>query len=612
VSDPQDDFTEQEKRPGSPVDMARVYLFCTRFWFWLLIGFAMSAVGGVMIARALIPYQYEATCTLLANPTGSESIRPVELQAEADSVKLSSNLDAIRGKLGVRLPNEVFSRLIHVEFDIQRSNLLAIQASWSSAQQAARLANTAAETFIEYEKRRTLTEREEQVKKLQADLDAAAARLANHRQVYSTLRKEKGVSDITIETRLAVEEAAKLRFEADKSTEEAKRIRSVMNTNTRPSDSAAAARGSDTVIESRETVGIRYDLAQARARLATVSSRLPPEHPTVKAIEQEVKALEKKLPQQASHYRSTNAREALEKVLIGQSKAEAAAVRAEQRVRQLADNESEMTVILTDIQVAERHVEDLKGRLAVARDAVRDTSTTFEMLTAAQPPPYPVKSNRKVVAMAIGMGLVGLILAVSLLSILWRMRAYTAAEVAYWTKSPVVGSSTWPRDADALNALVRDLDDFLPMTTGSTMVVSLADEDHELVTEVTRQIISSEREDSSRYTTSDSSRVPKARTSGGSVSNSGPIGVTKSEIFPWNGANSEPALRRAARLADRVLVLVRSGTSSAFDLAALTTLLGRQEGVGILLLGIDSAFTKLPDRVGDVEQFWKAKRKRFG
>lgn len=599
MSDPTDDFVEEEKRPGSPVDVYRVYLFFKRVRYWLLLGMALSGVAGVFIARALIPYQFQATCTLIANPSGSETIRPVEVQAMADSVKLTSNLDVVRRRLGIGLQNELFANLIHVTFDILRSNLLTIQATWGSAEQAAKVANTVAETFIEHEKRQTLTERQQQVKKLQADLDAAATRLANHRQVYSTLRKEKGVSDITIETRLAVEEAAKLRFEADKSAEEAKRIRTIMNTTDgRPSESGAVARVSDTSIESRETVGIRYDLAQARARLATVSARLPPEHPTVKAIEQEVKALEKKLPQ-PSRYRGSNARDALEKALVGQSKADAAAVRAEQRVRQLADNESEMTVILTDIQVTERHVEDLKGRLAVARDSARDTSTTFRMLTPAQLPPYPTKSKRKVLATAISAGLIGVVLAFFLISALWGLRVYTATETAYWTSSPVVGSSTWPRDANALTALVRDLDDLFPSATGSTLVVSLDDPEHELSTEVARQLNSSDQ-------------LGKSPNSSDTVLNTGPTGAVKHEIFPWTGEDNGPALRRAARLADRVLVLVRSGTTSAFELARLTTLMGRRQGVGVLLLGIDSAFINQPDRVGDAAQFWKSARQSSG
>lgn len=600
MSDPKDDFVEEEKRPGSPVDRYRVYLFFKRYRYWLLLSLALSGLSGVFLARALIPYEYQAACTLMANPSGPESTRSVEIQAEADSVKLSSNLDEVRRRLGIGLQTELFSKLIRVHFDIQRSNLLLIQASWGSPELAAKVANTVAETFIEYEKRQALAERQQQIKKLQADLEAAAARLANHRQVYSTLRKEKGVSDITIETRLAVEEAAKLRFEADKGAEEAKRIRTIS------SSADVRSSGGDFSVESKEIAALRYDLAQARARLATVSARLPPEHPTVKAIEQEVKALEKKLPQQINRSRGSNVRETLEKVLVSQSKAEAAAAQAEQRVRQLADNENEMTVILTDIQVAERHVEDLKVKLTIARDSSRETATAFRILTPAQPPPYPEKSQRKVLAMAVSTGLAGLTLAVFLLTALRGLRVFTSTELAFWTNCPVVGSSVWPRDADALTALIRDLDDLFPSATGSTMVVSLDDTENELSAEVARRLTSSAREDCS------ASAAPKSSSSGGAVSNIGPTGNKKREVFPWTGENRGPALRRAARLADRVLVLVRSGTTSAFELARLTTLLGRRQGVGVLLLDIDSAFIKLPDRVGDAEQFWKSTRQSSG
>ncbi|MGB5697219.1 MAG: hypothetical protein WBM46_16295 [Polyangiales bacterium] len=73
----------------------------------------------------------------------------------------------------------------------------------------------------------------------------------------------------------------------------------------------------------------------------------------------------------------------------------------------------------------------------------------------------------------------------------------------------------------------------------------------------------------------------------------------------WNGPLSGPLLRRAARLAHRVMVVVSSGMS-VIDLARVRTRLGRDEGVGYVLVNVGQTYVDLPDRVGPVEEFWQA------
>jgi len=71
----------------------------------------------------------------------------------------------------------------------------------------------------------------------------------------------------------------------------------------------------------------------------------------------------------------------------------------------------------------------------------------------------------------------------------------------------------------------------------------------------------------------------------------------------WNGPLSGPVLRRAARLAHRVIVVVSSGIS-VVELSRIPTRLGRSAGLGYVLVDIDDAYVDLPDRVGPVEEFW--------
>jgi hypothetical protein len=74
----------------------------------------------------------------------------------------------------------------------------------------------------------------------------------------------------------------------------------------------------------------------------------------------------------------------------------------------------------------------------------------------------------------------------------------------------------------------------------------------------------------------------------------------------WNGPSEGQALRRAARLADRVIVLVRSNGTTALALNGVRRRIGRENGVGYIVLGLSEELATLPDRIGDVAHFWTA------
>jgi hypothetical protein len=85
------------------------------------------------------------------------------------------------------------------------------------------------------------------------------------------------------------------------------------------------------------------------------------------------------------------------------------------------------------------------------------------------------------------------------------------------------------------------------------------------------------------------------------------VGEVSGVALAWNGPLSGPVLRRAARLAHRVMVVVSSGMS-VVDLARIHTRLGREDGVGYVLVNVGDAYVDLKDRVGPVEEFWEGLR----
>ena len=89
------------------------------------------------------------------------------------------------------------------------------------------------------------------------------------------------------------------------------------------------------------------------------------------------------------------------------------------------------------------------------------------------------------------------------------------------------------------------------------------------------------------------------------------LGAVSGVALAWNGPLSGPLLRRAARLAHRVMVVVSSGMS-VVDLARVHTRLGREKGVGYVLVNVSDAYVDLHDRVGSVGEFWEGARDTQG
>ena len=79
-------------------------------------------------------------------------------------------------------------------------------------------------------------------------------------------------------------------------------------------------------------------------------------------------------------------------------------------------------------------------------------------------------------------------------------------------------------------------------------------------------------------------------------------------VMCWDSMLDGPKLRRAARLADRVAVVVSSGVITAQELRELAVRLGREDGVGLIVVDLPGMYMSLPDRVGPVTSFWHASR----
>jgi uncharacterized protein involved in exopolysaccharide biosynthesis len=334
---------------------------------------------------------------------------------------------------------------------------------------------------------------------------------------------------------------------------------------------------------------------------------------------------------------------------------------AEQRVNELNVLQGKAHIMMADIARVTERIQGLEVQHAQALDTVRTPPVEFRVLTPASLPEWPEKSKRRAIAAGMPIGGFLVALLVLLLRPLRDGKVHTAREAAFWANMPVVCTSAWPRDRDAFFPLIEELGDDGNAARGFTLVLSasahervLAEElaywlggsslgndgqprprangngsgngavdeaGAPLVTPPSGQAAVVSVVDGSAAQAGAGAGVAAASSPGTALAIVGPAGATsplaayrkspgamtatRNGAHAWVGDLQGPALRRAARAADRVLIVVTSGTEKFTALADLRTRLGRDSGVALLLLGVKPELLHLPDRVGDVDRFWR-------
>lgn len=614
------------KRPGAPVDFDRVLLAVMRDWRWVLIALLVGAVVGVTVAKLVVKRTYTATTVLIWEPDLSREGAGSErnLLTRIQSVKLSANLLEVRRRLGLYLPLKVLELRTFVRAD-PTSNLVTISGSDSEPAPAAVLADTLVEVFLDHEMRLGQARAQEGLQKLETDLDVARTKLASARETYDAFRTEHGIADLAVETQIAIQHVAELRSSADVARADAE----ALDARATRLDSEAKRHSTHQVQGSSRIDPVRLQLANARSELANLRTRLAPDHPHVIALEAQVEGLQ----QQAEHGPGPittavtvglNAQVEALKSTMAQSAAdrEAAVQRqdvykrfaseAELRLQKLSSIEGQASNLLANIKLHEDQVSRLEAAVVALGDEARTVRPEFRALTPALVPEEAESSRKKV---AIASPIVAALLALLVLvgRELRGFKVMTATEAGYWANGAVVASSTWPRESDMLAPLVDELADHAPHATGTTLVLGATDADAPLAREIAYWLSTLDAADTrllGQGVGESKALVALGRTesrSGSITQRSSGGDGTSSRVaaHTWEGESDGQAMRRAARLAARVLIVLRSGSLSMWQLGQIQGRLGRKDGIGVLLVGMDNELIRLRDRAGDVDGFWR-------
>lgn len=635
MADYRDSDDEYRPRPGAPVDLGRLVRAVVRHWKYIPIAGALGAAVGLIVAALAIKPSYSARATILWEPPDDATLSERSFLTQVDSIKLPVNLMEARRRLKARISLDNLKEKVNLLFD-DDSHLVVVEVTDADGKRASTLANTMVDVFLEHQRRVGRARGEEHLQAIEADIEVAQAQLKNARDAYDAFRKQIGVSDFALETKLAIEKTAALKQQADLSVAEALTEEARQRQLSEEAHHQPATMSGGTSLTNPDAVL----LAQVRTDLARARSHLSADHPQIRQLEAQAATLEQRAKSKANVVQGSIAVLPNQQYLslqagISQSKVtkEAAMERqetykrfaqdAEKRLQQLSEAEGQAQTLLSRITLLETRTNELEAQRVRVRDAVRNATADFRVVTTASVPEKPNPSERRSIAIKFPLGA----LAVALLCIfgyeLRGLRVHTAREAGFWAHSAVIASSTWPREANTLGALVDELSDAAPEVRGMTLVVGARVNEVPLAREIAywlshltgfsqRSVVAPDEpvveppKEASVHVASEMGAssaptgergFPLMRRGGGADQ------LTVAQA--WDGPPHGPSLRRAARLADRVLVVLASGTLSVAEVAQLRSRLGRESGIGLLLVGLNPELVQLPDRVGEVEQFWR-------
>jgi predicted nucleic acid-binding Zn-ribbon protein len=526
---------------------------------------------------------------------------------------------------------------------------MSFTVSGETGEDAAEYARVVTNVFMAYHQERQSRRIEAKMARMGKRIEAAEEEVKEARELYNAFRETHGIADLSTEQHSMVTSAAALRANSELAVSEIRALEAQV-----ASLETQLASTSKTSFVAGGTSPERAIYNRLRGELVSARATLSPEHPQVQALQQQVDQLRSQL-RAGGNTNSTgdglvgvNATYQAVEGQLRASKSNLAALRerkkglneladrAQQRVEAFSDVEGEATGLIAEVKVNEALVGRLRRTEAALEDVLHDPPSGFLVLDPGAVPEYPVENKMKmVVFLAIPMLSVVLALFIVLRREFQGLLLRTPAEVAFWGKGPVLAATSWPGDPKGLDELVAGLDDFVPYAKGSLLIVGGSSNESRIATELagrlhedwfptderaaTPSVAERPRTERAPLQTSPPSgpypiggaatasvalaRLPSAPP-GEAIRLSSPNANFRLEA--WDGPYEGQALRRAARAADRIVVLVRSGAMSAIQLNGVQNRVGRQRGIGYIVVGLPEEFRALPDRAGDVAGFWRS------
>jgi uncharacterized protein involved in exopolysaccharide biosynthesis len=475
---------ETPKRPGLPVEPRRAIRILLDSRRLLGITFLVASVASI-VASFVLPKTYEADTVLLYEgaPVLDEEGTPPTQSAFVQSTTVPSRLIEVRERLGWDVPIEELQEDLVAE-EITATSM-RITASRATAEEAYALVKTTLDVFTEHQLAFNAKELDRLIEHNQRSLELAREQRDAFQRAFDAFREETGSRDLVLERSQLLDRAADLRTRRDEAQVEVSTRQALIA----QLEEAQSELPRQVVASAKKGGPVEGPLMTARAELAQANATLSDEHPRVLALKERVAQLE---AQRGKGRRSELSEQTLTinpaRASVDQELASARAALAaaqertsaltvlleevEREAEALSPSEGAARRARSDLIAATQRVERLTARRAELRDATLAPIDRFRILSPPILPEEATHSKGQVLALVSLPFLVTLIAAfVVLLLALRTLRAYAPREVAWWGNGPVLGTTVWPRDSQALQGFVDELEDQGVHGAGRTLVV---------------------------------------------------------------------------------------------------------------------------------------------
>jgi len=488
----EDESAAKPRRPGFPVEPRRLLRILVENRRPLLRAFLIASAVA-LLGSLFVPKTYESSAQLLYE--GTPRLEPQRRAPRADAFVQSAvapnRLRDVRDRLGWDVSLDQLDSMIDVSLDGEAT--MFIDGTAGTAEDAHQLVRAVLAVFLERQASFNSHKLETLTVENRAALEGAKERRVEANKAYDAFREKSGRPHLIREQEQLLTRAAELRAKADAASVE------IVAQQARIQEFEKAQRELPRQIVASATKGSPIDtpLAQARSELATARSSLRENHPTVQALRQRVASLqaqrkgqrteigeqtlaanparllvEQQLPTARATLAASKERESALRVLLDANKDEA---------ESLALGEGEARQVLGELELADDRFEELTRRAAILRDAALSKLTGFRVLSVPMLPEDSQRSTRLVAFLALLPVLTVLIFALAIIARQLRSLTVEAPrEVAWWGNGPVLGTSVWPRDGDALESFVAELEDHGVYGAGRTLVVPASEAEREI------------------------------------------------------------------------------------------------------------------------------------
>jgi uncharacterized protein involved in exopolysaccharide biosynthesis len=486
------ELAAKPKRPGFPVEPRRLLRILADHRKPLLKGF-LIATAVALLASLFVPKTYESTAQLLFEGTPALERQGSKPSADAfvESAMAPSRLREVRNRLDWDVSLSELED--QVDVSLESDTAMYIYGRAGTAEEAQALAETMLDVFLAGQASFNAQRLKRLTEENRGSLERAKERRQEAAQDYDVFRKQSGKPDLIREQEQLLERTGALRSDADQAAVE------VAAQQARIGELEKAQRELPRQVVASATKGSPVDspLAEARSELAAARASLSEEHPRVQALKQRVASLQAQRKAQWAEVgertlAANPARASVDEQLATARATLAAAKERESALRVLlqatteeaallAPEEGEARQIVGALKVANKRVDELSARAAMLRDAALGPVTGFRLLSAPMLPEESKPSTQYVLLLVMLPILTVLILALAF--IVRRLRSLTVEaprEVAWWGNGPVLGTSVWPRDSEALESFVNELEDHGVYGAGRTLVVPATEAEREI------------------------------------------------------------------------------------------------------------------------------------